>query len=171
MADITKTGLEEEYAPTTALSMKDWLASDEGKKTMGFGNSYTGDGFGEGQYYGGNVLEKLAGWLNGSRARAEDAYQTYLTNLANQNEYKATQSANLWSKYMADTEYQRSTQDLLKAGLNPWLAANSSISGASTSSTAKANYDGKKNSTDKTGNNGRNLALLLLAIAKIAAAA
>ena len=39
-------------------------------------------------------------------------------------------SARNYDKYMANTQYQRAVEDLKAAGLNPWLAVQSSLNGS-----------------------------------------
>lgn len=118
-------------------------------------------------------LPKFWNWFTGDSKKWEREYNTYvdnyLSNLKNRNEYLATQSANAFEKMMDDTKIQRSMNDYEKAGLNPYLLINGgSIGSGSVPTSAKADYS--TNRSEKKANDSRNKALLLLALAKIAAA-
>lgn len=116
--------------------------------------------------------QKINNFFTGDADRAKHMYDAYLTNLKNRNEFLSQQSARAYDKMMDDTKYQRMMKDFEAAGLNPYLLINSGgVSASSAPSGAKANYDvhsrAQKNSN---GNSGRNFALILLAVARIAAA-
>ena len=82
---------------------------------------------------------------HGAESSFESAYEAYLNNLNNRNEYLATQSARNWDKMMDDTKIQRSMADYEKAGLNPYLLINSgSVGGGTAPTSAKSEYGYKK---------------------------
>lgn len=132
------------------------------------------------QYYGSKGYldpESLAGRVSnffdgiGNRERSE--YQTYLDNLDRRNEFLSQQSARGYDKMMDDSKYQRMMKDFEAAGLNPYLIVNSGgVSASSSPSGAKADYGKHQAYQNKSSNGdaGRNFALLLLAVARIAAA-
>lgn len=99
----------------------------------------------------------------------ESEYEAYLDNVNNRNERFATQSARAYDKMMDDTKYQRMFKDFEKAGLNPYLLVNNGSFSATAPSSSKANYEAKK-AAQKQRDGGRNLALILLAVARVAAA-
>lgn len=120
-----------------------------------------------------NWMGKLTNFFDGIGDRERSEYQTYLDNLDRRNEFLAQQSARGYDKMMDDTKYQRMMKDFEAAGLNPYLLVNNGgISASSSLSGAKADY-GKHQAYQKKSSNGdagRNFALLLLAVARIAAA-
>lgn len=142
--------------PEEAMSFEDWRAQSK--------------------YHGyvdpDSLVGRVVNWFDGSRDKQYRDYQTYLDNLDRQNEFNAVQSARQYDKMIDDTKYQREMRDLQAAGLNPYLLINSGgISASSAPSGAKADY-GKHSVNVKSKNGsdaGRNFALLLLAVAKIAA--
>ena len=79
-------------------------------------------------------------------------------------ERASIQSARAWSEYMDNTQYQRRVKDLEDAGLNPWLAVQSGISG-----TGAATVDTGGSAKHKTRSNQSSSALgmLLLALARL----
>lgn len=114
---------------------------------------------------------KFANLFTGKVDKIKNEYDTYLRNLSDRNEFRAAQSARQYEKMMDDTKYQRMMKDFEAAGLNPFLLVNNGgISASSAPSGAKADYskDGRKEQ-QKT-DNGRNIALLLIAFARVAAA-
>lgn len=117
-------------------------------------------------------LTKVGNVFTGDVNIAKNKYDAYLRNLSDKNEFIAQQSARGYDKMMDDTKYQRMMKDFEKAGLNPYLIVNNGgISASASPSGAKASYTGyQKNQKSDNGNAGRNFALLLLAVAKIAAA-
>lgn len=113
----------------------------------------------------------IENFFTGNRDKAKSEYEAYLTNLNNRNEYLATQSARAWQEYMDSTKIQRLMKDYEKAGLNPYLAINDNGLSGSSLSGAKASYGYKhKDNSDDNGAKGRNFALIILALAKVAAA-
>lgn len=140
--------------PEQAMSFNDW--KDQSVYRLLDTDSLTG---------------KISNFFVGMGDRAKRDYQTYLDNLDRRNEFISQQSARGFDKMMDDTKYQRMMKDFQAAGLNPYLLVNSGgISASSSPSGAKADY-GKSTglSKNKTGESGRNIALLLLAVARIAA--
>lgn len=125
-------------------------------------------GFGTSDYD--NIFMKIIGGLSGTNKKMEDDYRTYLDNLNKKNEFLASQSSRAWDKMMDDTKYQRMMKDFERAGLNPYLLVNDGgISAASSPSSSKANYDSKW-TKEKSGSSGRDVALLLIAAARLVAA-
>ena len=142
--------------PEQALSYQDWFKS-EGLEKSGVGGAY-------------NPLRRFFNWVSGEGDRLNNKYKTYLENLNNHNEFIANQSARAYDKMMDDTKYQRMFKDFEAAGLNPYLLVNSGSFSASAPTSSKANY--KFNSKeDRDDNRGRNAALIILALARIVAAA
>lgn len=114
---------------------------------------------------------KLGSWFTGDVEKARNLYDAYLTNTKNRNEFISQQSARAYDKMMDDTKYQRMMKDFEASGLNPYLLVNNGgISASSAPSGARANYDSHSRNSTSSGDKGRNFALLLLAVAKIAAA-
>ena len=96
-------------------------------------------------------------------------YETYVANMNNRNELLATQSARAWDKMMDDTKVQRAFKDYEAAGLNPYLLVNSGSNiSSSAPSSSKSDYGYKLAQSDKK--NGRDTALIILALARLAAA-
>lgn len=117
-----------------------------------------------------NFWYKIGNAFSGTTDAAKKEYEAYLTNVNNRNEFLAQQSARAWDKMMDDTKIQRQMKDLEAAGLNPYLTLNNgSITATSAPSSSKASYQAKQEA-EKQSNAGRNIALLLLAVAKVAAA-
>lgn len=90
-----------------------------------------------------------------------NAYNTKQSLLDKQYEIDAVNSARAWEEYYDSTKYQRAVKDLTAAGLNPWLAAQGSISGsgntsAATGGSSHSNSAKASNSSSKgeTGING-----------------
>lgn len=111
---------------------------------------------------------RLINWISGSDKKNRAEYEAYLTNLENENEWKATQSARQYEEYMANTQVQRLMRDYEKAGLNPYLLLNSgSVGTASVPTSAKSDY--KRNKVEKDSGNAKSMALLLLALARLVA--
>lgn len=116
---------------------------------------------------------KLTEFMTGYSARQNRDYQTYLDNLAIRNEARATQSARAWDEYMSNTAYSRAFADLERAGVNPYILLNSGSSpSTSVGSASKPSYSYSKSSikTNESNVKGRDFALILLAIARLAAA-
>lgn len=106
-----------------------------------------------------------------SRNKFESEYEAYLQNVNNRNEAKAVQSARSWDEYMSNTAYSRAFADLDRSGINPYLLLNSGSSPAtSVGSASKGSYSQKSMQETKSNNRGRDFALILLAIARLAAA-
>ena len=114
---------------------------------------------------------KVGDFFTGAWSKARNDYAAYLTNVNNSNEFKAAQSARAYEKMMDDTKYQRMMKDFEAAGLNPYLLVNSGgVSASSAPSAAKANYGVQSSGEKSKGNSGRDFALILLAVARLAAA-
>lgn len=114
---------------------------------------------------------KFANFFTGDVNKARNLYDAYLTNVNNRNEFKSAQSARAWDKMMDDSKYQRQMKDIAAAGLNPYLLVNNGgISASAAPSGAKADYEKASRRKQEKSDNGRNIALLVLAMAKVAAA-
>lgn len=114
---------------------------------------------------------KFANFFTGDVNKARNLYDAYLTNVNNRNEFKSAQSARAWDKMMDDTKYQRQMKDIAAAGLNPYLLVNNGgISASAAPTGAKADYEKVSRRKQEKSDNGRNVALLVLALAKVAAA-
>lgn len=108
---------------------------------------------------------------HGAENSFESAYEAYLNNLNNRNEYLATQSARQWDKMMDDSKIQRSMKDYEAAGLNPYLLINSgSVGGGSAPTSSKSDYKSTHKKDDEKTNKTRDVALLILALSRVAAA-
>lgn len=156
MPDVLATGVD--YTPTQVEDWNSFYNRRGAEDHKGWSNVSPN-----------HWLTDFDNFFTGNKAKYKAEYEKYLTDIANQNEYKATQSARAWEEYMASTQYQRAVKDLEKAGLNPWLAVQSGVSGEGSSSSAKSEYKYKhdeKSSTTK----GRDIALMLLASARLIAA-
>lgn len=118
-----------------------------------------------------NLFVRIGDWLSGHGKKTQDAYQNYLDNLDRRNEFAAVQSARQYEKMMDDTKYQRMMKDFEAAGLNPYLMINNGgISASSAPSAAKGDYARRgKGMSDNKSESGRNIALLLVACARLAA--
>lgn len=152
-----------EVAPEVALSKDEYWQQ-----------KYAGQKIGPGVYlpkhYGGANWD-IGKFFGVQQIKAFDSeYEAYLNNLNNRNEAKATQSARAWDEYMSNTAYSRAFEDLQRAGINPYMIVNQgSTPSTATGSSSKASYSAKSTQEAKTNNKGRDLALLLFAIARIAA--
>lgn len=105
-----------------------------------------------------------------SRNRFDSEYDAYLANINNRNELRALQSANSIKEYFDSTEYQRAYKDMEKAGINPYLLmTGSGFSPSGGTSISSANYRQNKEKPAQS-RNGRDMALILLAVARLAAA-
>lgn len=106
-----------------------------------------------------------------SRSKFDSEYEAYLNNVNNRNESKAVQSARAFDEYMSNTAYSRAFKDLEKAGVNPYLLLNSgSAPATSVGSASKGSYSAKSTKETQSNTKGRDFALILLAIARLAAA-
>ena len=124
-----------------------------------------------------SLAGRISNFFDGIGTRERQEYETYvnnyLANLNNRNEAKATQSARAWDEYMSSTAYSRAIKDLERAGVNPYMIVNSGSSPSTTvGSASKASYQTSKPGLQdsKGSGKGRDLALIVLAIARIAAA-
>lgn len=159
-----------DYAPTSAKSFQEYVSGKSGVDRL------------ESNY---GVIGNIDNFFTGKRDQNEKNYDAYLQNLNTENAWKlnelnwqrelqATQSAREWDKMMSDTQYQRMAADLKAAGLNPWLALQSGVSGSSVPSSSKANVTSGKSSNYSRSSNekksgARDLSLLLFALARLAA--
>lgn len=148
--------------PEAALSYDEYMQSKHP-----WWNQYKDD-------FSGNTLKsKIIGLFTDASGRFRDEYQTYLNNLNLRNERKATQSAQAYDEYMSNTAYSRAFADLERAGINPYLLLNSgSTPSTSVGSASKPSYQASKTGIKNTSSNtaGRDLALIMLAIARLVAA-
>lgn len=140
--------------PSSAMSLSDYAHNHLG---VNYGSNPIGDWFGD---------------TFGSGKAIKGAYQKYLDNLSNYNEWKAVQSARAWEEYFDSTKYQRAVKDLQKAGLNPWLAVQSGVNGSGSTSAKSASYKYNNENAEKSGKSSgtmRDVALLMFAAAKLIA--
>lgn len=115
-----------------------------------------------------SIAMRFIDFFTGEGGKMRNAYNTYLDNLATRNEFKATQSARAWDEFLASTEYQRAFKDIEATGMNPYLLVNGgSIQPASVGNSAKASYPDKNSYMSKKETNSHNIALLLLAVARM----
>ena len=113
----------------------------------------------------------IADFFTGIKGKLKSEYESYLQNVNNRNEAKAVQSARAWEEYMSSTAYSRAFKDLERSGINPYLLLNSgSAPATSTGSSSKASYSASSMKETKSNTKGRDFALILLAIARLAAA-
>lgn len=109
-----------------------------------------------------NFWASLGDFFGSGRSEARAMYDNYL--LANERAYEQAKlhDARLWESM----KYQIASNDLIKAGLNPWLAVQSGLSGSSgnvgnsastSSSSATSNKFGKDNSSSKSANQATNM--------------
>lgn len=117
------------------------------------------------------LMVKFLNMFTGEDKRVKREYETYLQNLNNRNEFNAVQSARAYDKMMDDTKVQRMMKDYEAAGLNPYLLINNGgVSVSSAPSSSKGDYAINRKNDNGNSQSGRNIALLLLAVARIAAA-
>lgn len=143
--------------PEEVLSYGDWF-HEKGYDRSGIGSAY-------------NPLRRFWNFVSGEGAKLNSEYQAYRDNVNIRNEQLASQSAKAWDKMMDDTKYQRMFKDFEKAGLNPYLLVNSGSFSASAPTSSKANYKVEGSKDSKNNDTFRNVALLMLALARVAAAA
>lgn len=123
-----------------------------------------------GYNYSTDPLSQLGSLFMGdSNGRIKREYETYKANWSNYQNAKAIEEQRAYDAMREDTAYQRMVKDLKAAGLNPWLAVQSSLGGVSTNPSSSKKYEAPKE-TAKNSNVGRNIALMLLASAKLVAA-
>lgn len=97
-----------------------------------------------------NVFAKAFNWFTGQKSAAEAEYNKYVEAINKQNEIAAINSARAYEAAREDSRYQRSIEDLKKAGINPWLAvqgqgiAGSVGQGISNSSAKGSEYSKKE---------------------------
>lgn len=142
----------EAYAPEQVMSWSDFAKNNGLNDTPDHWQSHAADFF------------------TGIRGKLKSQYDTYLQNVNIRNEAKAVQSARAWDEYMANTAYSRAFNDLKRSGINPYLLLNNgSTPSTSVGSASKANYSAKSMQETKSNSKARDLALILLAIGRIAA--
>lgn len=144
--------------PEQAISFHDWHMQNYASKGYIDPDTFVG---------------RLANFFDGIGTRERQEYQTYLDNINNRNEARAVQSARAWEAAMSNSSYSRAFEDLDRYGVNPYILLNSGSSpSTAVGSSSKPSYSFSKPGVKGTSSNnsGRNLALLMLAIARIAAA-
>lgn len=149
------------YEPTELMSKDEyWQANYAGKKVGAVKNGahYNDWNYRIGKFFGGRDQNKF-----------ESDYESYVNNVNAENEWKATQSARAWDKYLNDTQVQRLVADIKAAGLNPWLAVQNGISTSGVTSSQKADYKYSYKQEEKKADTGRNVALFMLAAARLLA--
>lgn len=151
-------------APETVMSKDEYWQSIKG-------DAYAGSATKAPAHYN-DLNYKIAKFFgHGAENKFEADYEAYLNNVNNRNEARATQSARSYDEYMSNTAYSRAFEDLENAGINPYMIVNSGSSPATTvGSSSKASYAAKSTQETKSNNKGRDLALIMLAIARLAAA-
>lgn len=118
---------------------------------------------------GASLGDKIADLLGVTDTKGN--YERWLTERDREYERQATNSARAWDLYMDSTKVQRMVDDIKAAGLNPWLAIQSGLSGGSTATTAgsgssaRAVYSGN----NKKGNAVQSIAMFMAASAKLLA--
>ena len=117
------------------------------------------------------LMVKFLNLFTGEDKRVKSDYDAYVANINNRNEAKATQSARAFEEYMSSTGYQRAFDDLSKSGINPYMLVNGGVSpSAGSSSSPKASYSKPSLKDDVKTTSGRDIALLVLAVARLIAA-
>ena len=143
--------------PEQAMSFHDWHMQNYGSRGYLDPDTFVG---------------RLSNFFDGIGTRERQEYQTYLDNMNNRNEARAVQSARAWDAAMSNSSYSRAFEDLERYGVNPYILLNSGSSpSTAVGSASKPSYSFSKPGTKDTQSNsaGRDLALLMLAIARIAA--
>lgn len=111
-------------------------------------------------------IDSIWGKLGSSLGLVDRAgYEQWQKNQDRQYERAAINSARAFEEYMDSTKYQRAVKDLEKAGLNPWLAIQSGVSGSAAGTSTATGGSSAKATTKKDDFSG--LAGLLVAIAKM----
>lgn len=121
---------------------------------------------------GGSYNSAVDNW----NAQEDLAYNSALAQQERENELKDIEDARNFEIWKDSTKYQRTVDDLLKAGLNPWLAVQGGLNGSTASvstgtpshvsSAAKASAP-KSSSKDNTLSNLVTTAFRLLLVATI----
>lgn len=126
------------------------------------------EGYGSKYMSSGNSLgERLTDALGITDYKGQ--YEEWKTQRDREYERQATNSARAWDLYMDSTKYQRAVQDLKEAGLNPWLALQSGLSGAAGSQTASSGSSARSVTSNKKESNLTGIAMLIAAVAKVIA--
>lgn len=110
---------------------------------------------------------KIADWLNLTDTQRE--YDQWVKSEERGYERASINSARAWEEYLDSTKYQRMKADLEKAGLNPWLALQSGASASAQGSSTSTGGSHSAKSSFNQSNAPKNLALGLIAVAKLLA--
>lgn len=133
--------------------------------------SYPGVDTGEGISKDTNLMARNWGstGIPGAIARLagfdpDKSYQELMTARNQEYERASIDSARAWSEYMDNTQVQRRVKDIEAAGLNPWLAVQSGISGSGAPS---VDTGGSAQHSTSSGQSKSGLSALLIAIARL----
>lgn len=149
-------------APEQIMSKDEfWQATKQNQDGWGFDGTHYNDWF--------YNFAKFFG--EGQTRDFESKYEAYVNDVNNRNEARATQSARAYDEFMENTKYQRTFEDLKRVGINPYLLVNGGATPAvGSANVTKASYSRPGLKEAKSNASGRDFALILLAIARLAAA-
>lgn len=96
--------------------------------------------------YGEDIGNRIANFFSGQTDAAKREYNTYLTNQERQYELAKINDARAWEAWLNSNKYQMAVKDLKAAGLNPWMAIQSGLSGGLSSSGVSNNASSSSSS-------------------------